>query len=615
MAGMPAAECRAEGSLPTYVFIVDTSLSMIGQATGASNILDKVKGNIQGFFQYGGFVEGAHVVVATFDNGLRDIHEFTLNADADRRAVISYVDSIRAVGEQTHIYSSLREILTQTEALRSAGGKVSYYLYTDGHETEPGRTIKDTVGGFQAAKGPADWFYYVTLGVKLEDWERQALLDAPAMKLVEVDAQQKPPTIVETTLPLLNFGDITKGSTRSQVFRLGAGGGAPDLKLRFEIKPEGQTQTLLSRGAQVSIEPMETAYADNVSLKLATANSDLIPPGAYTLQCQVIPSSPDYIMSPDTFDVSFTNGDASYNLVTELLDPRPDEKQQGAAALDVVVADKTWATGFDAKYKLVLAPSALVTTNSSAFPVPLVTAEAITPGAPPNLVSVLGGTGHVPFEDHQAVLDVNVPRGTKPGKYQARIVIYSPDAEVKGPGVKAINDGNYELGLVVDVVPEPLPLWMLALIGAGGLLVLGLLAVIVISIIQRKSVGTLLTEWGAALGWVKIRIENLSLYCMEPRESRGTQEFLDLSQETVGAGTEVFPSMPMSLRLRSVLVSGRKALQVSTDDGTFGVKRPGEKLAMPYSDTYVWSDDVIQVGQFRVRVDSNDLVGGSLENE
>jgi hypothetical protein len=611
--------CAAEGSGVRYVFLLDTSLSMVGQAQGATNIMDRVKSSMKDFVTSGDQTfQGATVTVATFSDTLGTVRDFPIRTSGDTYQVAAYIDTLKATGHQTHIYAAVKDLLSQVRAGRTQGEKVYLYLYTDGEETEPGKTITDTIDEFQAGRGSTDWLYYITLGVHLEEWEREALAGAPGMRLVEVAKDQRPPVIVEAMIPNLNFGDIDRKTARSQLFA--PRGDVPQgLSLRLSVEPSSNMDKLRAAGAGISLVASEVAFSDELELKLKTINGDQIPEGAYTAICHVATSSPEAVVLPDSFLLSFYKGDFSYTAVLAPVNPIVRDEDDVTEAIRLnnsvteIMVKKIWEKSFSGEYHLSLIPSSLVAAKAGSLRPP--TAEIVlTKNAPQTLVSFSRAAMSAGLDASGGELDlmVDAAKGLRPGRYRTRIVFTSPEAPVKGYGVADLGQGQYEFPLTIDVAEKPVPLlfhvfWLLA--EATAVLWLVLFGA---ASMRGTTIGEMTLGWAIGAGLAKPCLSNVGVYCLEPREARRSQEFERLTNVVIGLETPVFGEMPAKLRLQAVRTLGRTALRVSVDDrsGVFGLRRAGEAEFAPHSEALVWNDDLIQLGRYKLRIDSGDLYGG-----
>jgi hypothetical protein len=165
------------------------------------------------------------------------------------------------------------------------------------------------------------------------------------------------------------------------------------------------------------------------------------------------------------------------------------------------------------------------------------------------------------------------------------------------------------------VAAAPLSLGAKAAIVAAAVLLTVILLLLVASLVKKEPAGAVLLGVLAATGALKPRISSLTLSCREPREERRDQEFVGLRQQTIGPGTDFFPNLPQRLSLQATLRKGKVALLVSGESEVFQLKPSGETKLLQQQQAYVWDGDVVQVGKFKFRVDSNDLVGGAYEDE
>jgi hypothetical protein len=609
--------CYASEQRVSYVFILDASLSMVGRGEGAVNIMPRVKDNMKSFVQSASAsLVGSRVVVATFSEDLLSFKEFKILGNQDVSAVASYVDGIEASGKSTYIYRSMRQIIEQVTASRSEDERIFFYLYTDGLEEEYGHSIADTVREFRAKRGPNDWLYYIALGAKMTDEERRSFEEGPGANAIQ---RPSPPTVIELRYLTLNFGDIDGKpvkdlllATRGKPFSSKEG-----VKVSFELGDSPDIDAISWAGAEVALSPKEAPYADRMKLSLSGQNVGDIPPGIYIAPCSATVLSPDYVILPGTFKVVFSKGDASYNLFFG--DAAPEKV---GTQVSEIRAEGVWNAGYSHEFTLALTSSAILKENAEKVTPPEVKLEVSKARSqilvfPQDEASDKTRAGQHVFRatgGTTAVL-LRIPKGFPAGRYDAKIVVFSPEAEVKGEKVQPSSEGYFELPLRIDVAAAPLSLGAKAAIVAAAVLLTVILLLLVASLVKKEPAGAVLLGVLAATGALKPRISSLTLSCREPREERRDQEFVGLRQQTIGPGTDFFPNLPQRLSLQATLRKGKVALLVSGESEVFQLKPSGETKLLQQQQAYVWDGDVVQVGKFKFRVDSNDLVGGAYEDE
>jgi len=609
----------ASGSVPgltshvTHVFLVDTSLSMIGRGEGAVNIMPQVKESLKDFIESGkDTLIGSKVILATFSQGLLSYKEFKIQDEAGIKYLFSYIDGVQATGTSTYIYQSVTGLLDKIYKEPRGNEQVYVYLYTDGKEEESGRSISDTVQAFSAKKGSSDWLYYITLGVPLKEADRKALKETEGVKLVEVPSQNKPPIVIEMKIPRLNFGDISQKRTREQEFSLRTKRFSlkEDTTLSFQFKPIADIAYLAQKGSSVSVTPSEKRYSNRIELSLTVANPDLIPPGIYTAECAVTSSSGEYIVVPASFTAVFSKGDISYLLTISEAGQSKDEN------VSKIVVDKVWERGHESSYTMTLTPSALIQANSSKVTPPILTVSGEESGKR-SLLEVQGQTGQitVPVLGGSQTITIKVPKDYRPGNYQPKIVFYSPDADIKGKGVKDIGGGMYEYSLTVQVNRKPQPPYVWVAAGLLLLILLATTALVITASVKNEPVSGVVAEVLAGTGLKKPAIRNAVISCSGPRQHRSSEYISLLTSQYIGQGTDIFPELPSRLHLQPCLFKGRLALRVAADEGVFHLRRTGEKSFMPKHEGLVWADDVIRVGDYQITIEASDLAFGGAYDE
>jgi Mg-chelatase subunit ChlD len=122
-----------------YLFVIDTSGSMVGKPAGSGNavIFPQVKEALCSFIQ--SIESGATLAFLPFHRDVQARKEIVLS-DASRAAACDYVKSLDATGQVTWVYYSLRTALKRAEELRqgASGPRVqTILLYTDGKDNGP----------------------------------------------------------------------------------------------------------------------------------------------------------------------------------------------------------------------------------------------------------------------------------------------------------------------------------------------------------------------------------------------------------------------------------------------------------------------------------------------
>ncbi len=129
LVGLASAEAR---NPPQYVFLVDTSASMIGQEDGSTVIFPQVQRELMRFTER--VVDEAEIRIVPFSQEPQGVARFVL--PREREEMLRYIRSLRAEGSSSFIYRSLNKVYDELCSEPRA-----FYLFTDGldNSAEPAR--------------------------------------------------------------------------------------------------------------------------------------------------------------------------------------------------------------------------------------------------------------------------------------------------------------------------------------------------------------------------------------------------------------------------------------------------------------------------------------------
>ncbi len=205
-----------------YIFLIDTSGSMVGlpPGSGNQNIFRKVKTQI--ISQLQSLPPGSHIVLMPFHRGIQDVFEIDLHSKKDVQKAINYINELRAEGQVTWIYLSLYDALQKARQLFENSKCIEsccfhpILLYTDGHDNgPPDVTLEDVLGRFQLLKSdnPYLLIVYYTLGIK-EKAEVKEKLERSGIQVIEAEKGKVPDLYIIHIRPSnLNFGNIFQKSS------------------------------------------------------------------------------------------------------------------------------------------------------------------------------------------------------------------------------------------------------------------------------------------------------------------------------------------------------------------------------------------------------------------
>lgn len=188
---MSAAQPATSLEVADYLFVIDTSGSMVGKPTGSGNvnIMPQVKEAIKKFLS--SLPVGARVVLLPFDRQIHSQKEVVIKKESDRGELKNYVDRLRAEGQVTWIYYALKEVVQKTKQLSESAvvpRKQIILVYTDGLNNGPDDfTLDDLIRLFKLHRGEEDFLllHYITLGVGLPERDKQKLEATEGVKVNE----------------------------------------------------------------------------------------------------------------------------------------------------------------------------------------------------------------------------------------------------------------------------------------------------------------------------------------------------------------------------------------------------------------------------------------------
>lgn len=254
-----------------FVFVVDTSASMMGLGDGKAVIFPKVQAELIRFL--GDLPAGAEVVILPFHQGPQGQARFRL--PEERAKAQAYIRSLKATGQNTWIYRTLVALLENLPI--DPGLATVYYIFTDGVDNDrrgPYR-MRDVVERFRLRQGPYDWIYYVALGAEVPPEVTAGLGLLPRTRVERARIGEVPPIGAYTFKPqTLDLGNL-KGQPEGRVEVLLEAQGRPGpLRLRVE------DQALQERGAFLEVQP-QTLGPGRQTLRFRLAGGDRLPDGMY----------------------------------------------------------------------------------------------------------------------------------------------------------------------------------------------------------------------------------------------------------------------------------------------------------------------------------------------
>jgi hypothetical protein len=193
---MSSADARQNKDI---ILVLDTSLSMVGQA-GGQNILDKVKRSISDYI--GQVEDGDRVTFITFDVDTRIYPAVLVDDENDRDILKKYINMTQATGLWTYTYKMILKVIETADTLEKEkdGRQTEIVIMTDAiDDPPPGDSKKFDIKELVKKYGKkADWWIYVLsfTNLKNSDAVKQQLgkdlgLITDNVKIIETGEPEK----------------------------------------------------------------------------------------------------------------------------------------------------------------------------------------------------------------------------------------------------------------------------------------------------------------------------------------------------------------------------------------------------------------------------------------
>ncbi|MBI3891298.1 MAG: VWA domain-containing protein [Candidatus Wallbacteria bacterium] len=416
-----------------YYLVIDTSGSMAGRPAGSgnANIMPRVKEAVTAFLAK--LAAGSRVAILPFDVKVHGSIWVTLAGETERTRAVKLVESLDPRGPRTCIYTALAEAFRWDQALKAkdAGARhVSTFLvFTDGlNDCDDSITMRDVLAKFRMIRGPNDFLFYTTLGVELPAAERGLLAAEPGVRYVaEPKGALEPISLVEARPAALDFGDIGAGgkATRKLAFTYVEQLAGKTVELALEMEGLEDREAVQLRPERIALDGGEA----EVTLELLNPQSFRQRKFAGVLK---LSAAGRVHVSPESLPIEFsTMPPRSY----EVASPVPLPAALGE--LPFSAAGKA-----SAQVRFLIQPSASIESGGST----LEAVVSLAPGNPKALeagrhvwLSAGGARGAavaLSAGAREVVLGVELARtDAAPGQYQGSVVLSSPDADVRGPGL------------------------------------------------------------------------------------------------------------------------------------------------------------------------------------
>ena len=256
-----------------YVFVVDTSASMMGHGDGKGRVIfPRVKDEIRRFVDR--VPSGSRVTFQPFDQGPGPAATFVV--PDERPKLDAYLAALEARGRNTYLYASLLELFRRLPHDPSVATVV--FLFTDGNDNDPGPlTMEDVTRTYNIRRGPYDWFYYFFLGLDIPPEVEQAVKDKPGWFLMAVPPNQVPRLISMNVVPTaLDLGNLFDNPQVQRELGLQFDSDAPPPVRARVVAPE-----LEAHGSSLQVEPKTLLGGGKKTLQLSLLNPQQLPPGEY----------------------------------------------------------------------------------------------------------------------------------------------------------------------------------------------------------------------------------------------------------------------------------------------------------------------------------------------
>lgn len=579
-------KCAGQGF--DYVFLLDTSGSMMGKPAGSGNlvIFPRVKEAISEFLD--DIEPGANVFIYPFDKGIHDARRFEIKDRSDIQDVKDYIDSLPAEGSYTWIYRSLKDAIDRITSFRSEGHVVLISLYTDGLDNDRSKkyTMADVMKYFRLRRGDHDWLYYCTLGVKLPAEQRRLLERTSRVKVVETrKGVVNPMLLIEVRIPVMNYGNLLKsgGGIRTQEFLIHSKEKLP-AGLKISVEPE--FPALRSMGVLAEVKPSSFSPQRKVNFELSFLNIESLErereyKGTYTFTTNnemvlVVPQKINvkfnyrterivniFLANNESFPIKF----GKLNILKEevsvtrkkrlVLDYNTSAKEKGGTL-------KVYAKPSPKNPSLLTCEKNLIINNK--------TSEYVVV--------------HPPTREIE--LKVAADKDLKPGKYQGTLNFESEDLTIRGKGLKTQKDepGIQFVPWSFVVPKKPTPPWVWGVI--------------------------FLCVAGGAFAIVKYKtkpptISDLKLDVRTP--DRRELDFAGRTEIKLGKGGEDLQDAEASFVIRARKEAGKVFAVLEVSDGEVYLKKQGEREENTiFGEERIFDGDTLRFGDYKVRVSSFSLM-------
>ncbi|MCH7667192.1 MAG: VWA domain-containing protein [Acidobacteria bacterium] len=560
----------AAGLETQYVFMVDTSGSMMGRppGSGLTVIFPEVQEDIVGYLR--DVHLGDSVDIVTFDQGVQTQESFELATEQVRQRAIEHVGALLAEGRNTWVYESVLQTARETiERNRQADAPevpTVFYVFTDGRDNHPdGGKMAEMLKRFARLTREDDYLYYVTLGVDLpaedvsafDEHRRMTLIQNPRGELFRQG-------MVRIRAKLLDFGVVEDdlSSPRS----LAASAVNVDKKaVRIRVTP--RFEDVEQSGSVIEVVPEVVGVAEAANLRLRIINRESLADARYEGRLEFSSESENVRIVPDSIPARFST----------LEEPLAKLKLAGdATEIDfgsVIAGEK----GEGPAAAIGVEFSEMALEDQSSFRV------WVAPGESPEAPTLLWGGVEVPpdqaivAEQRKAELQVIWPAApAEPGAYRGQIQIAGQGLALQGNALSEAEDGK---GSVIAyrllVKRPPLAGWVIALLGMLILVVLLALAALVAWLVTQRAPWELLRLYLVRLRLAKPRLHGKLVHDL-PGTSRPELKLTGSGPVILGPGGDHWQELPCQIQIEAKVRKGKEAVVASRKQGEVTFKPRGE---------------------------------------
>jgi len=585
-----------------YIFLIDTSGSMVGLPSGSEHavIFPKVKAELNRYLD--SLRPGDFVEIRTFDRGLQSARMFRIESEDTKKAAISHVEALDAEGQVTWVYRSILETAqSRLEEVKRPGAleiPTIFYVFTDGLDNDPqGLSMREMLSRYARLRREKDFLIYVTLGVELPPDDIEALRGFPhaahqgeAKDVVRIGT-------IQVRARRLDFGFVEGDLSAPRSLALQLDNVEPsELRLRLEPRfPE-----IEATGGVVEVQPSPVDLEGSQQIRLKIINRDSLPPERFAGEIHLSTDQQHIQVVPDRIEVALSTVPGPTATVTL--------ERQTAGERQTTGERQTAELGFGRAVLGEGAPPKLparVELNASALSEQAGFYLTVQPSRQGSPAPVATWNGE-PVTDRlltspERVNDLvlfwqQVP--PEPGVYTGEIQLVAERLALQGEALVAGGEeGVFTLPYRLEVLPPPPPPWMSCLWIAAIVLAVLLLLSLVLWVFSRKPPLEALRLWMLRMGLAKPRLYG-KLVHDSPSGERMALTLSGSDPIRFGTGTELWNTLPDQVEVSPRLRKGAEVVIASPRQGAVNYQskdalhsEPLSGQALSHNDTLILSDE------------------------